>query len=433
MIFEVLSSTLMGGVLGYTFIYQNGLGGNDAKKIENIATNCGLVAKDGKKIRIHRRTRKKGYTEYVFQMPQGLSLKDFISKIDHFQDGLNIKSIVPDLSLSDFKNLNWKGNVVLQIKSILEKKMKLTKEVEIEFDGMLQFKIYNQQLTSMLLLDESMLRGLKGWEVPIGASRSSNNIKHDFDKIAHMIIAGTTDFGKSNILKVIITTLIQRKPEEATFTLIDLKGGLSFNRFRNCKQVENVAKNPKEALETLKGVQERMDSTMNYLEENGFEDIKEAGMKERHFIVIDEAADIADDVNCTDILKDIARRGRAAGYRLLYATQYPTTETVPSQVKRNCIGRLCFVLDTDIASRAVLDEGGADKLPLIQGRAIYKAHGKHTVQTPYIQNEYIKKSIEPHINIRPRKEGDNPNEQGFGGKGKERGSNTLIIEETRLS
>jgi S-DNA-T family DNA segregation ATPase FtsK/SpoIIIE len=247
-----------------------------------------------------------------------------------------------------------------------------------------------------------------------------------------MILAGTTDFGKSNILKVIVTILIQQKPDDVTFTLIDLKGGLSFSRFRDCKQVETVAKDPKEAYEALKSVQERMDSTMNYLEEKGFEDIKEAGMKDRHFIVIDEAADIADDTNCTDILKDIARRGRAAGYRLLYATQYPTTETVPSQVKRNCIGRLCFVLDTDIASRAVLDEGGADKLPLIQGRAIYKAHGKHTVQTPYIENDYIKKSIEPHINIRARKESDIQHEPSIRKKGAERRGDTLIVEEIGL-
>jgi DNA segregation ATPase FtsK/SpoIIIE, S-DNA-T family len=426
---EILSSVAMGGLLGYTYIYQNGLGGNDTKKIENIAKNCGLVAKDGKTIRIHRRTRKNNYTEYVFQMPQGLSSKDFQSKLDHFQDGLNIKKSVLDLSFSDFKTLNWKGDIYQEIKRLLEKKRKLKKEVEIDFDGMLIFRVFDHPLPEMFFYDDTLFKRLKGWEVPIGINNMGDLIKHDFDKLAHIIIAGATDFGKSNMLKVIITTLIHRKPDDVTFTLIDLKGGLAFNRFKKAKQVETVAKNPEEAIQALKCVQERLNQTMEYLESQGFEDVKEAAINDRHFVVIDEAADIAEDEKCQAVLKDIARRGRAAGYRLLYATQYPTKETVSSQVKRNCIARLCFVLDTEIASRAVLDESGAEKLPLVQGRAIYKAHGKKVVQTPYIQNSFIEETIRPHINIRSQRERGMENAKGNreGTKGR---TYTPIFEET---
>lgn len=401
---EILSSAAMGGILGYTYIYQAGGGGNDTKKIENIAKNCGLVAKDGKAIRIQRRTRKSGYTEYVFQMPQGLSANEFKNKLDNFQDGLNIKKTVLDFSLNDLKAIDWKGDIIQSVKDLLHKKKRLNKTVEIEFDGMLVFRVFDHTLTDMFLFDESLFKRLKGWEVPIGINNKSALIKHDFDKLAHTIVGGATDYGKSNMLKVFITTLIHRKPNDVSFTLIDLKGGLSFGRFKHVKQVKSIAKNESEALEALQGVQERLNESMDFLESNGFEDVKEAGIKERHFIVIDEAADIAENEDCQDILKDIARRGRAAGQRLLYCTQYPTKETVSSQVKRNAISRICFVLDTQIASMAVLDEGGAEKLPLIQGRAIYKAHKKHTIQTPYIENQFINKIIQPHINIKPRKE-----------------------------
>lgn len=424
---EILSSAAMGGLLGYTYIYQSGLGGNDTKKIENIAKNCGLVAKDGKAIRIQRRTRKSGYTEYVFQMPQGLSANEFKNKLDNFQDGLNIKKTLLDFSLADFKLINWKGDIVQSFKEMLQKKMKLNKTVEIEFDGMLVFRVFDHTLTDMFLFDESLFKRLKGWEVPIGINNKSALIKHDFDKLAHTIVGGATDYGKSNMLKVFITTLIHRKPNDVSFTLIDLKGGLSFSRFKEVKQVETIAKNQNEALEALKDVQERVNKTMEYLEVNGFEDVKEAGLKERHFIVIDEAADIAEDEDCQNILKDIARRGRAAGYRLLYATQYPTKETVSSQVKRNAISRICFVLDTQIASMAVLDEGGAEKLPLIQGRAIYKAHKKHIIQTPYIENTFINTIIQPHINIKSRKE-NGQHEQSYR-KGTETRKYTPFFEE----
>src|SRR5690606_34166205 len=107
----------------------------------------------------------------------------------------------------------------------------------------------------------------------------------------------------------------------------------------------------------------------------------------RHFVIIDEAAELTSEgesdkeikelkIQCENIIKDLARRGRASGIRLLYCTQYPTKETVSSQVKRNLMTRISLPVDTSTASLVVLDEGGAEKLPLIQGRAIYKRNRK---------------------------------------------------------
>jgi DNA segregation ATPase FtsK/SpoIIIE, S-DNA-T family len=283
----------------------------------------------------------------------------------------------------------------------------------------------------MFVYDDELIRKCKGWEVPIGESRHGF-IKYDFEKKAHIIVAGTTDFGKSNWVNSAINTLMKNQPDNASFTLIDLKGGLEFSQYKDLSQVRSLAKDPEEALESLKFAIEKMNQITEYLLKSGFRNVKEAGYKERHFIVIDEAADIADDKDCQELLKDIARKGRAAGLRLIYTTQYPTTETVNSQVKRNCIGRLCFVLDTATASSVVLDQGGAEKLPLIQGRALYKDVKLVEVQTPYISNEKIKENIHPHVNIRHRKEGvrsDGEDSQ----ESAERRKYTPVFEETELS
>lgn len=119
MLVEILTSILAGGIVGSTYFFQNGGGGNDTKKIEKIAANCGLVSKDGKKIRIYRKSKNPDYVEYVFQMPHGLSSKQFIDKIDHFTDGLNIKRTVLDISLNDLKQINLKENIPLQIKKLI--------------------------------------------------------------------------------------------------------------------------------------------------------------------------------------------------------------------------------------------------------------------------------------------------------------------------
>jgi DNA segregation ATPase FtsK/SpoIIIE, S-DNA-T family len=424
---EITSTLIMSGVLVSTVYYQHGGGGNDARKIERIAENAGLVARDGTKIRIHRRTRHNNFTEYAFQMPHGLSSQQFRDKLDRFQDGLNIKRSIIDISLDDLKAIDWRDvkNLPQQIQTLLKRKKKLRKEVEIDYDGMLIFRVYREALTEYLPFDESLIKGLRSWEVPVGVSRSGY-VKHDFEKVPHVIVAGATGYGKSSWLKTVITTLIKRKPDHVTFTLIDLKGGLSFGRFRDIKQCETLAKTPEEAVEALEIVQERMNRKLDELFAAGFEDVSEAGDPRRHFIIIDEAADIAGNEKAETIIKDIARRGRAAGYRLVYATQYPTSETVPSQVKRNCVGRLSFVVDSAIASRVVIDEEGAEKLPLLPGRAIYKTVKKTIVQTPHVTNNQIREVIEPHVTIRARKENDNADVNRARGTDR---PNTLVIED----
>jgi DNA segregation ATPase FtsK/SpoIIIE, S-DNA-T family len=134
-------------------------------------------------------------------------------------------------------------------------------------------------------------------------------------------------------------------------------------------------------------------------------------------------------MRCEAIITDIARRGRAAGFRLVYATQYPTNETLKSQVRQNIGARVCFRLETSAASLAVLDETGAEELPLIPGRAIYRTDTKTILQAPYIENGYIREAIEPHIVIRARESEVNTSVES-GTKGATPRKRTLNVEET---
>lgn len=431
MIFEITTSLIAGGLAGFSYCKMNGGSSKDHEKIVRIARNCGLVNKEGKEIRIFRKSKKNNHSEYVYQMPQGLSEKQFLDKINNFQDGLNIKKTTLDISFEDFRKINFRGDLFKQIRSILEKKKKIRKEVEIEFDGMIIFRVYNEPLPTMVPFENDLIRKCTGWEVPVGEGRRGL-LKHDFEKKAHIIVSGTTDFGKSNWVNVTINTLIKNKPNEVSLTLIDLKGGLEFSRYKNLKQVKGFATNVEEARDELQNAVNEMDQVTEYLLEKGFSNVKDSGFKDRHFIVIDEAADMAEDKECQRLLKDITRKGRASGLRLIYTTQYPTVETVSSQVKRNCIGRLSFVLDTSTASNVVLDQGGAEQLPIIQGRALYKDIKLIEVQTPYINNDKIKEIIQPHINIRPRKERVESSAEISQEETKRR-KYTPVIEETELS
>jgi len=398
MIFEFLTTTFMGGIALKAYVKKQGLATNDNGKIQRIISLSGLNVTDGKDTLTTQLIRKKQHDwgwEYKYRIPLGRSFNDYLNKMDTLQDGINNRR--KRIAFADIKSLSFDGNIILQLQELWKKKLSETKEIELDFDGLLIIRIYDKPLLKQINWNENLLkRGT--WSVPIGFTRNGDIIWHDFDKSKHLIIAGATGFGKSAILKLITTLLIDQQPENAELSLIDLKGGSAFHRFRYCKQVKYYSRDPKDAEKVLEAVQTDMNKSFKDVVDNGFEDVKEAGVKKRHFIIIDEAADLAEYGKAMAIITDIARRGRSAGYYLIFCTQYPTAQVIPSQTKRNIIARLCYVVDTDTASRVVIDEGGADKLPDIPGRGIYKNNVKrYIVQSPFISNKTIQQRIEPHI------------------------------------
>lgn len=398
MIFEILTTTFMGGIALKAYVKKQGLATNDNGKIQRIISLSGLNVTDGKDTLTTQLIRKNQHDwgwEYKYRIPLGRSFNDYLHKMDTLQDGINNRR--KRITFADLKSFNFDGNIILQLQELWNKKLSETKEIELDFDGLLIIRIYDKPLLKQIHWNESLLK-LGTWSVPIGFTRNGDIIWHDFDKSKHLIIAGATGYGKSAILKLITTLLINQQSKNAELSLIDLKGGSAFHRFRNCKQVKYYSRDPKEAEEVLEAIQTDMNKSFKDVVDNGFEDVKEAGLKKRHFIIIDEAADLAEYGKAMAIITDIARRGRSAGYYLIFCTQYPTSQVIPSQTKRNIIARLCYVVDTDTASRVVLDEGGADKLPDIPGRGIYKNNVKrYIVQSPFISNKTIQQRIEPHI------------------------------------
>jgi S-DNA-T family DNA segregation ATPase FtsK/SpoIIIE len=94
------------------------------------------------------------------------------------------------------------------------------------------------------------------------------------------------------------------------------------------------------------------------------------------------------------------------------------------QIKRNIPARLCFVLDSATASMTVLDKGGAENLPEIPGRGIYKEVKQTILQTPFMSNSKIDQLIQP-FTIKKEDIHESPK--------RETRKNTFELKETRLS
>ncbi|MGM0903037.1 MAG: FtsK/SpoIIIE domain-containing protein [Bacillota bacterium] len=411
MFFEITTTTLMAGLVGFSYFKKSGL--NDADKIQKIALNCGLTIKEGEEIKTIQLYRKKKHDwgrEYIYRIPLGLSFQDFEKRIHHLRDGLNSKKMF--IELNDILEINWRKNIFEQIKGIIQNRELIQKDVELEYDGMLHIKILKNPLPINIPFATDMLGQCIDWEIPLGQTRYGF-IHHDMER-GHITLAGATRKGKTVLLKLIITSLINQNPDYTKLTLIDLKGGLAFSRFKQAKQVDTVATDLDSALTVLKKVKKEMEEVERWFDKNGYEDIKEAGIDARHFIIVDEAAQISPQIvtgkekkekarQCEEALSEIARIGAGLGYRLIYCTQYPKAEVMNAQIKQNCDTVITYKLRDAIASRVVLDESGAESLP-VPGRAIYKTpDGVQIVQTPYIDNDQIDTIIKPHITIRPRK------------------------------
>ncbi|MFB7301663.1 FtsK/SpoIIIE domain-containing protein [Heyndrickxia sporothermodurans] len=417
MIFEVVSTALMGGLALQAHLSKNGAG-NDSKKLNRIFTLSGLNVKDGSQTLTAQLVKKKNYdwgTEYRYRIPLGRSFEDYLAKQKTIEAGINTRTV--KLQLKDLRELKIDKNIIANIKGLYSKKLTDKKEIELSYDGMLIIRVYNESLPTQVDLGEG-----KGWKVPFGVTREKNKpVYHDFEKIPHLALGGATRYGKSNLINCIIASLIRQQPNNAKFHLIDLKGGVELCDYENIKQTVSIAYEPEEALEVLKNAYDLMRKKQEVLKKAGKKKVQDAGITDRHFVIIDEVGELNPDeavdkkdikdsdgnfikksektikLECQKYMSQIARLGAGLGFRLILATQYGTGDVIPRQCKQNSDAKLCFRVQSGTASRVVLDEEGAEKLPEIKGRAIYQTADKRLiVQTPLIYEGIIKEIIEPY-------------------------------------
>lgn len=369
------------GILGPKFGKMS-----DKKKVEKIFKNVGIgikdkVIKDGHEVtkwtypRFHKKEvikdgEEQVGTRYTYTMPLGSSSKilDKVKEAHIFVEGLN-------------------------------------KPVDVEYDrviGKVHIDVFDRHTPERVELKN--IPDTEGWKVPIGQNYKET-IWHDFEKIPHQTVAGTTRYGKTVFMKSSMTYLIEQHPKDVEFIIIDLKGGLEFNPYKGLLQVQYVASNPEEAYKVLTTVIENMRKLEEYFKRNYWSNIVDSPLKKRTFILVDEAAQLAPEGwmpkqqkallgACQSMLSEVARIGGALGYRLIYGTQYPTADTLPRQIKQNADAKISFRLPTGYASAVAIDDYGAEELPSGKpGRGLFKTHELREFQAPYISDEEMRERL----------------------------------------
>lgn len=229
------------------------------------------------------------------------------------------------------------------------------------------------------------------FELPIALGKTITNevFMVDLAKMPHLLVAGATGQGKSVGLNAIITSLLYKKhPAELKFVMIDPKK-VEFSIYAPIER-HFLAKIPDEnedpiitdvtkVVQTLKSLCQLMDHRYDLLKKARVRNIKEynAKFKARQLpqalghdfmpyivVIIDEFGDLimtaGKEVEMP--IARIAQLARAVGIHMVIATQRPTTNIITGTIKANFPARMAFKVMSQIDSRTILDQSGANQL-----------------------------------------------------------------------
>mgnify|MGYP001061758258 FL=1 len=153
----------------------------------------------------------------------------------------------------------------------------------------------------------------------------------------HLLIAGTTGSGKSELLQTLICSLAAgASPTAVTFLLVDYKGGAAFRAVTDLPHVVGVLTDldPAESARALTSLRAELRQRERLAAAgDGAPDL---------VVVIDEFATLAAELPefLTGVL-DIAQRGRSLGLHLVLATQRPAGVVTPA-IRANISTRICL-------------------------------------------------------------------------------------------
>ena len=237
----------------------------------------------------------------------------------------------------------------------------------------------------------------------------------DLTKMPHLLVAGSTGSGKSVCINGIIASILMRyKPNEVKLVLVDPKKVELTNYNGIPHLLGPVVSDPKKASLTLQKVVSEMDQRFQLFSDNqvknitGYNDMIDKENKKHPekptakmpyiVTIIDELADLmlVASKEVEDSITRITQLARAAGIHLIVATQRPSTDVITGLIKNNIPSRISFAVSSQIDSRTILDQPGAEKL-LGKGDMLYFPMGDSAptrIQGCFINDDEISRLID---------------------------------------
>jgi DNA segregation ATPase FtsK/SpoIIIE, S-DNA-T family len=249
-----------------------------------------------------------------------------------------------------------------------------------------------------ILASEQYTRLRSPLKLGLGRDVSGAPVVTDLTRMPHLLIAGTTNSGKSVCLNAIIVSLLyQHTPETLQLLLIDPKR-VELTKYRGLPHlVAPVIVDTKKVVGALRWLIREMETRYKTFAEAGARNLTDYNRitRKRHLepmpmivMVIDELADLmlAAPEEVERSICRLAQMARATGIHLVIATQRPSVDVVTGLIKANFPSRISFAVSSQVDSRVILDTPGAEKL-LGQGDMLFMAPDSSKLQR--IQGSYV--------------------------------------------
>jgi len=242
------------------------------------------------------------------------------------------------------------------------------------------------------ILDSTEFRTMSSpLALALGRNVSGEVVIADLEKMPHLLIAGTTNSGKSVCITAITTCLVMNNsPYDLKLVMLDPKM-VELVRFNGLPHLLGKVETEIERMQAvLRWALAEMDARYRLLADAKARNIETYNHKmvqknkpkmPRIVILIDELADLmmsAPDQTEHSLIR-LAQMARATGMHLVVATQRPSTDIVTGLIKANFPARISFAVASSIDSRVILDNTGAESL-LGKGDMLYLDPAKSGLQ-----------------------------------------------------
>jgi S-DNA-T family DNA segregation ATPase FtsK/SpoIIIE len=208
----------------------------------------------------------------------------------------------------------------------------------------------------------------------LGRDVSGKAYAVDLARMPHLLIAGATGSGKSVCVNALITSLLMRAtPQEVELVLVDLKR-VELATYADLPHLKApVIMEPNQARAALTWAVGQMEDRYKLLAAKGERNLAAYNASVRVeederlpylVLVIDELADLMmrEGRKVEDPIVKLAQKARAVGIHLVLATQRPSVNVVTGLIKANVPSRIAFAMASNVDSRTVLDQPGAEDL-----------------------------------------------------------------------
>lgn len=205
----------------------------------------------------------------------------------------------------------------------------------------------------------------------IGKDISGMPVLGELETMPHLLVAGQTGSGKSVMINTLLTSLLYRNsPADLKLILVDAKQ-VELTPYNHIPHLLTpVIIEPEKCISALKWAVNEMERRYSLLAEKKQRNITgyNSANKDDHMpyvvIVIDELSDLmmlaARDVEA--LIVRIAQKARAVGIHLVLATQRPSVDVITGLIKANVPARIAFTVSSQVDSRTIIDQMGAEKL-----------------------------------------------------------------------